>query len=194
MIILYDGCKTMILESVIKDSPITVSNVNSSIMARNVLNMIVIDHNIAPSSDSKMGTTLSVPVNGDPQDGHVVMDFSKLNIVWVRDISEKEAAKMGILDKFIAPVQAKFEKLIAEDEQAQTLELNKRVAEEVNKLLHEAKATQPIPAQATAPIAPPPQATPMEAMSLQPVPAQQMPIQPNLPGMSVANMSGITSY
>jgi hypothetical protein len=165
MIMIYDGNKTLILESVLKENVLSTENIQQNIMGRIVTNVIVLE-TVSSAKDGKLETTIAGPVVLKQEDAHVIFDFTKLNIVWAKDVSKEEAEALGIYKKFVKPVQDKFEKLIAEERAKEQQKFNDVIAEQVGVHLQNAGVT-PTPQQT-----PPPAGAPVTAMEVGSIPVE----------------------
>lgn len=144
MIMMYDGCKTLFLESTDEEHLLTLEDVGVLKLKQAVVPMIVMDYiNVA---DAKGGLASGVikPYSVDPADSYVVMDFSNLKIVWAKDVAKADVDNLGLRDNFLIPIWNKFKKLRAEQKAAEEAKLNDLITKKVNELIDKASA-QPAP-------------------------------------------------
>lgn len=188
MIMIYDGNKTMILESVLKENTISTQNIQQNIMGRVVTNVIALEA-VSSAKDGKLETTIASPVALKQKDSHVIFDFAKLSIVWCRDISAEEAEALGITKKFVDPIQAKFEKLLADERKEEEQKFDKIISDQVN--VHLQKAGVTIPATPAQP-APPPAAAPVTTMEVENMTPERVPAEHHVQ-MHAGGIPGVTN-
>ncbi|RLF63217.1 MAG: hypothetical protein DRN33_04515 [Thermoplasmata archaeon] len=141
MLMVYDGNKSFFLESVEKGVTLTAELFYNLVNSRVRMHTIFVECATVPSGDTGMMTVFVVPYGTVPEDKHVLLDYTKINAVWVKDFSEEEAKDLNVLQKFVKPVQDKFEKLAAEQEQKAEADFNTKVAHTVSELIEKAKRT-----------------------------------------------------
>lgn len=141
MIMMYDGNKVFFLESVEKDTPLTTQLFYNLVNNKAILETILVECAVVTNKDGSMATLFNVPYGTVEADKHVLLDYSKINAVWTREISEEERKSFDLMPKFVDPIQEKFTKLMEEMANKEQAAHNAKVVESVNALIAKARAT-----------------------------------------------------
>lgn len=141
MILIYDGTKTWFIESINKNHPMTSESFMAAKGAGVQSPVIMVESTIAPGAAGTSSILLGIPV-GKAEDRTVLLNFSAVNLVWIRDVSTEEVAKSGLLTNYINPVWEKVAKLIEEEN-------NKR--QELQQKLQQLQNNNPPTENTTAP-------------------------------------------
>jgi len=187
MLMVYDGNKSFFLESVEKGVALTSELFYSLVNNRAQMHTIFVECATVPGGDNGMMTVFVVPYGTIPENKHVLLDYTKINAVWVKDFSDEELKNFDVMKSFVEPVQAKFEKFAAEREQKAEADFNTKVAHTVNDLIKKAKQTASQDVNAKTAL----ESLEQEAgntVTFETVPAQPMP--DNIPGVGTVPAFG----
>ena len=141
---MYDGCKILLLESMDREMPINLEALGTYAMQKVVIPVIAMEYFNTASADGSIKSGILKPFSAKPENGHVIMDFSKLNIVWAKDMDKDDIAALKIEEAFLAPIWNKVtsmrEAYIKEQEDA----LNEKVSDKVKELIGQATGMDPV--------------------------------------------------
>ena len=142
MIMVYDGNKVFFLESVDAENMLTTQAFYSLVNNKVMLETIFVECATVPDSKNGMVTVFSIPYGSSAEDKHVLLDYTKVNAVWVRELGKKELDSFDVLAKFVKPIQDKFARLFNEQKSKEDTALNLKFAEHLKVLIAKEKAIE----------------------------------------------------
>ena len=112
MILVYDGVKTLFIEGISQENPLSADEFMAA-RGSNAQAPVIIIESVVSTGSKPFGTILAgVPV-GKMEDRTVLLNFAALNLVWIRNVTTEEALAAGILDRYVQPVWNKISELVA---------------------------------------------------------------------------------